>query len=137
MILPPTKKAICLSVLLGLQPLDFWPGRRKPTTTETASEVDRLLANEVFNANTNWLRELMTRLTLRRVWLDIVGDIPSPENVSAFVLDPAKDKRDRIVDKLLANPQYGQNWARYWRDVFSRGSSKIGHRSWRTRWSLR
>ena len=54
---------------------------------------------------------------LRRVWLDIVGDIPTPEHVTAFLLDPAKDKRERVVRELLDNPQYGQNWARYWRDV--------------------
>jgi hypothetical protein len=54
---------------------------------------------------------------LRRVWLDIVGDIPTPEHVTAFLLDPAPDKRQRVVRELLANPQYGQNWARYWRDV--------------------
>ena len=51
------------------------------------------------------------------MWLDIVGDIPTPEHVTAFLLDPAADKRERVVRELLANPQYGQNWARYWRDV--------------------
>jgi hypothetical protein len=51
------------------------------------------------------------------VWLDIVGDIPTPEHVTAFELDPAPDKRERVVEELLASPQYGQNWARYWRDV--------------------
>ena len=54
---------------------------------------------------------------LRRVWLDIVGDIPTPEHVTAFLLDPAPDKRERVVRELLDDPQYGQNWARYWRDV--------------------
>jgi hypothetical protein len=55
------------------------------------------------------------------VWLDIVGDIPTPEHVIAFTLDPSPDKRQRVVRELLADPQYGLNWARYWRDViFSR-----------------
>jgi hypothetical protein len=41
--------------------------------------------------------------------------------VTAFLLDPAPDKRERVVRDLLADPQYGQNWSRYWRDViFSR-----------------
>lgn len=47
----------------------------------------------------------------------MLGDIPSPEEVTSFVLDPAKDKRSKLVERLLANPHYGQNWARYWRDV--------------------
>src|SRR5690606_11166657 len=54
---------------------------------------------------------------LRSVWLDIVGDIPSPEHITAFLLDPAPDKRERVVRDLLESEQYGQNWARYWRDV--------------------
>jgi hypothetical protein len=54
---------------------------------------------------------------LRRVWLDLVGDIPTPEHVTAFVLDPDPAKRERVVRELLNDPQFGQNWARYWRDV--------------------
>ena len=90
---------------------------RKSVALDTAREVDALLAEEVFKADTKLAPRTDDATYLRRVWLDIVGDIPSPEDVTAFVLDPAKDKRERIVDKLLANPQYGQNWARYWRDV--------------------
>jgi hypothetical protein len=54
---------------------------------------------------------------LRRVWLDLVGDIPTPEQTIAFLLDASPQKRQRVVSELLAGPAYGQNWARYWRDV--------------------
>lgn len=54
---------------------------------------------------------------VRRVWLDIVGDLPTPEHVIAFSLDPAADKRARLVEELTADARYGLNWARYWRDV--------------------
>lgn len=89
----------------------------KPSSEETAREVDRLLAEEVFHADTKLAPRVGDATYLRRVWLDIVGDIPTPEHITAFLLDPAADKRSRVVDDLLANPQYGQNWARYWRDV--------------------
>src|SRR5204863_6242766 len=54
---------------------------------------------------------------LRRVSLDIIGRLPTPEEVTAFALDPAADKRTKIVNKLLADPRFGENWGRYWRDV--------------------
>jgi hypothetical protein len=89
----------------------------KPTAQETARQIDRLLAAEVFKTDTKPAPRVDDAKYLRRVWLDIVGDIPTPEHVTAFVLDPSPDKRERIVKELLENPQYGQNWARYWRDV--------------------
>ena len=92
-----------------------WPPSR--ASQQTARQVDRLLAEEVFKTDTKLAPRVDDATYLRRVWLDIVGDIPTPEHVTAFLLDPAKDKRERVVSELLDNPQYGQNWARYWRDV--------------------
>ena len=76
-----------------------------------------MLADEVFKSDTKLAPRIDDATFLRRVWLDIVGDIPTPEHVTAFLLDPAPDKRERVVRELLDDPQYGQNWARYWRDV--------------------
>jgi hypothetical protein len=89
----------------------------KPSAKQTARRVDRLLAEEVFTAETKLAPRINDATFLRRARLDIIGDIPTPEHVTAFLLDPAKDKRERVVRELLASPQYGQNWARYWRDV--------------------
>lgn len=89
----------------------------KPTADSTARQVDQLIAKEVFAKDTKLAPRVDDATYLRRVWLDIVGDIPTPEHVTAFVLDPDKEKRERVVKELLDNPQYGQNWARYWRDV--------------------
>jgi hypothetical protein len=88
-----------------------------PLVAQTAREVDRLLAEDVFKSDAQLAPRVSDAIYLRRVWLDLVGDIPTPEHVTAFVLDPATEKRQRVVSELLANPQYGQNWARYWRDV--------------------
>jgi len=91
-----------------------------PSVERVARQVDRLLAEELF-APAGEDVELAPRTEdatyLRRVWLDTVGDIPSPAHTTAFLLDPAPDKRERVVRDLLAHPQFGQNWARYWRDV--------------------
>lgn len=54
---------------------------------------------------------------LRRASQDLVGALPTPAEITAFALDPAADKRDRAVERLLADPRYGENWARYFRDM--------------------
>ncbi len=54
---------------------------------------------------------------LRRVYLDLIGRSPTPEELTAFSFDASANKRAAIVDRLLADSEYGQNWARYWRDV--------------------
>ncbi len=84
---------------------------------ETAREVDRLLAIELHAQTADLAPRAADAIWLRRVWLDTVGDIPSPEHVTAFVLDPDPKKRQRVLAELVANPQFGHNWARYFRDV--------------------
>lgn len=88
-----------------------------PAVERVAEQVDRLLAEELFNDSTELAPQVDDATFLRRVWLDVVGDIPSPEHTTAFLLDPSPQKRERVVRDLLAHDQYGQNWARYWRDV--------------------
>ena len=58
------------------------------------------------------------RLTLvRRLYFDLIGLPPLPEEVDAFVADKAPDAYERLVEQLLAKPQYGERWARHWMDV--------------------
>lgn len=54
---------------------------------------------------------------LRRVTMDLIGKPPTPAEITAFALDPSPDKRANAVDRLLARPEFGENWGRYWRDV--------------------
>ncbi len=54
---------------------------------------------------------------LRRASMDLIGQPPSPAEITKFVLDPSADKRAKLVDRLLATSQFGENWGRYWRDV--------------------
>jgi hypothetical protein len=58
------------------------------------------------------------RVTLvRRAYYDLTGLPPTPEEVDAFVADPAEDAYDRLVDRLLDSPQYGEKWGRHWLDL--------------------
>ncbi len=57
------------------------------------------------------------RTLIRRAYLDLTGLPPSPEEVAAFEKDNAPDAWERLVDKLLASPHYGERWARHWLDL--------------------
>ncbi len=54
---------------------------------------------------------------LKRVHLDLVGLVPTPEEVAAFVADPSDAAYEAVVDRLLASPHFGERWARHWLDL--------------------
>jgi mono/diheme cytochrome c family protein len=57
------------------------------------------------------------RTLIRRVSLDLIGLPPSPEEVQAFVGDGSPDAYERLVDRLLESPHYGERWGRHWLDL--------------------
>jgi hypothetical protein len=66
------------------------------------------------------------RTLIRRAYLDLVGLLPPPEEVDAFVNDPSPDAWPKLVDRLLASPHYGERWGRHWLDV-ARYADSWGH----------
>jgi hypothetical protein len=60
---------------------------------------------------------------IRRVTLDAHGLPPTPEEIAAFVADVSADAYEKLVDRLLASPRYGERWARHWLDVARFGES--------------
>lgn len=54
---------------------------------------------------------------IRRVSFDLIGLPPTPEELDAFRNDPAPDAYEKVVDRLLASPAYGERWARKWLDL--------------------
>ena len=57
------------------------------------------------------------RTLIRRLTFDLHGLPPTPEEIEAFVHDPHSDAYERLVDRLLASPRYGERWGRHWLDV--------------------
>ncbi|MBI2948573.1 MAG: PSD1 domain-containing protein [Verrucomicrobia bacterium] len=58
------------------------------------------------------------RITLiRRAHLDLLGLPPSPEDVAAFVEDKSQDAYEKLIDRLLSSPRYGERWGRHWLDA--------------------
>src|SRR5439155_6504325 len=76
---------------------------------------------------------------LRRITLDLTGLPPAPFAIREFVQDPRPDAYERVVDRLLASPHYGECWAQHWFDVVryaeSNGYEVDGQRphAWRYR----
>ncbi|MBW8884589.1 MAG: DUF1549 domain-containing protein [Planctomycetia bacterium] len=54
---------------------------------------------------------------LRRLFLDLIGLPPSPDEISAFLSDQNPDAIERLVDRLLASPHFGERWGRHWLDL--------------------
>jgi hypothetical protein len=76
---------------------------------------------------------------IRRASYDLIGLPPSPEDVRRFVSDPAPDAYEKLVERLLASPQYGERWGRHWLDV-ARYADSTGFESdlyYRNAWRYR
>jgi mono/diheme cytochrome c family protein len=54
---------------------------------------------------------------IRRVYLDLIGLPPTPKEVDDFIADTSPDAYEKVVDRLLASPHYGERWARQWLDM--------------------
>jgi hypothetical protein len=64
------------------------------------------------------------RTLIRRLSFDLIGLPPTPHEVEAFVKDSAPDAYERLVDRLLDSPHYGERWARHWLDLVRYGESQ-------------
>jgi mono/diheme cytochrome c family protein len=88
-----------------------------PVPVGAAHPVDAFVRERLAAAGLKPSPEADRRTLARRVALDITGLPPSPEEVEAFVNDTAPDAYEKLVDKLLASPRYGEHRARYWLDA--------------------
>ncbi|MCE9608270.1 MAG: PSD1 and planctomycete cytochrome C domain-containing protein [Planctomycetia bacterium] len=86
---------------------DSWS--RTPVDAFIRRELDRvkLRPNDVAERRT----------LVRRAYFDLLGLPPKPEEVDAFVNDKSADAYEKLIDKLLANPHFGERWGRHWLDL--------------------
>ncbi len=82
-----------------------------------ATAIDRFVRNHLHQAKLQHAPPA-DRVTLaRRLYLDMLGLPPTPEEVEAFVNDERPDAWSRLVEHVLASPRYGERWAQHWLDV--------------------
>jgi mono/diheme cytochrome c family protein len=81
-----------------------------------ANPVDRFIFARMERDGLTPSAEADRRSLIRRVTLDLTGIIPTAAEVDAFVADKSRDAYEKVVDRLLASPRYGEHRARYWLD---------------------
>jgi hypothetical protein len=100
--------------------------------------IDRFVAARLEAEGLEPSPEAAREALLRRVSLDLVGLPPTPAEMDAFLADERPDAYERVVDRLLASPHYGERWARPWLDL-ARYADSHGYEkdALRTMWRYR
>ncbi|MDR3636842.1 MAG: DUF1549 domain-containing protein [Isosphaeraceae bacterium] len=96
------------------------PPRPKKTITPpslTAAEIDSLMDKYLASSKVPVASPTTDVEFVRRAHLDLTGRPPAPEQVVGFMRTKLPDKRAKLIEYLLNQPEYAENWAHYWRDV--------------------
>ncbi len=116
-------------------PIEIAGGR----TEDQQNAIDAFIAEKRQALGLHGSQAADRRTLIRRISFDLLGLPPSAEEVAAFDGDAAPDAYERLVDRLLASPAYGERWTRHWLDVARYGESqgferdKLRTNSWRYR----
>jgi hypothetical protein len=81
------------------------------------NEIDRFIAAKLRAEGLKPVGLADKRTLIRRATYDLIGLPPTPAEVQAFLADDSPDAYAKVVDRLLASPQYGERWGRHWLDV--------------------
>ncbi len=101
----------------AFQPVrDYAPPSVKRGTWPTSS-IDHFLLAKLEREGLRPAPPADKRTLLRRVFFDLTGLPPSPKEVEAFLADSSPRAYEKVVERLLASPHYGERWARHWLDV--------------------
>jgi hypothetical protein len=85
--------------------------------------VDRFILARLQQRGLEPSPEADRAVLIRRLSLDLIGLLPTPEEVDGFISDPSPDAYEKLVERLLASPHYGERWGRHWLDVARYGDS--------------
>ncbi|WP_437227329.1 PSD1 and planctomycete cytochrome C domain-containing protein [Planctomicrobium sp. SH661] len=100
---------------------NFWAFRPLSKGTGPASEsrgsIDHLIETRLKEHGLNFADEADRRTLCRRIYLDLIGLPPSPEQLNAFLQDESPQAYSNLVEQLLSSPHHGERWGRQWLDV--------------------
>lgn len=89
-----------------------------PVVDGRANPVDRIIDAYLAEKKRPRPQPINDATFARRAWLDLIGLLPTPENLQAFLDDPSPDKRTRLVRELLARDvDYAEHWLTFWNDL--------------------
>ena len=92
-------------------------------TSWARSPVDRFILAALAAKKLKPSAEADRRTLIRRLYFDLIGLPPEPDEVAAFAADSRPQAYERLVDRLLASPHYGERWGRHWLDVVHYGDT--------------
>ncbi|MFO0864174.1 MAG: DUF1549 domain-containing protein [Gemmataceae bacterium] len=107
-------------------PRDHWAFRApvRPAVPKTTSPlplrnpIDAFVADQWTKRGLKPQGEADRRTLLRRLHLDLIGLPPTADELNAFAKDASADAYEKVVDRLLASPQYGERWGKHWMDIW-------------------
>ena len=91
--------------------------------SQIANPIDSFVVSKLTEKGLHQSPEADRRTLMRRVSFDLIGLPPKPDEIEAFVADTDAKAYEKLVDRLLASPQYGERWARHWLDVVHYGET--------------
>jgi hypothetical protein len=100
---------------------DYWAFR--PVTApaippiDRPNPIDRFIESRLTTEKIAPAPPADARTLLRRAFADLLGVPPSPAEADAFLNDKSPDAFEKLIDRLLADPRYGERWARHWLDL--------------------
>jgi len=94
---------------------------------KASTKLDRFVLATLQQKGLTPSAEADPRTLARRVYVDLTGLTPTYEEVEGFARDASPDRYEKLVERLLASPQYGERWARYWLDVVRYAEDNAGN----------
>jgi len=91
--------------------------------------IDRFIISRLAKEGIERVGLARPETLLRRLYFDLIGVPPTPEQIDDFLTDPSPEAYARLVDRLLGSPQFGETWGRHWLDVARFAESSGGGRS--------
>ncbi|WP_298869337.1 DUF1553 domain-containing protein [uncultured Gimesia sp.] len=109
----------------SLQPLDRKgpPELKSVPKTWQKNSIDRYIYAKLQEKKLTPAPPATKRELIRRATYNLTGLPPTPEEVTAFESDPSPDAYEKLIDRLLASPRYGEHWGRHWLDIVRFGES--------------
>jgi cytochrome c553 len=89
----------------------------RDTRSVCRNPIDHFILARLESAGLNLAPPADRRTLIRRVTFDLTGLPPTPAEIDAFLADRSPEAFERVVDRLLASPRYGERWGRHWLDV--------------------
>ena len=98
------------------------PKLRNPNS-KIRNPIDLFIDEKLASSNLSFSPQADRRTLIRRLYFDLIGLPPTPEQVQQFVKSHDSKSYEKLVDELLASPRYGERWARHWLDVVHYGDT--------------